>query len=143
MSHRTLIIVLIVSMSPALRGSAGGAGGAGDVEGDRADADADGTRLGGGAKSFVRLNAGGVGGATCAGGACFAAVEWRSDVNMFLPELMSTSPNFCGRVIRGGSCGWGKGKGRDARVTRVTRGAKRRQASGRMRGRGERRNEER
>ena len=47
---------------------------------------------------MVRLNAGGVGGATCAGGACFAAVEWRSDVNMFLPELMSTSPNFCTRT---------------------------------------------
>ncbi len=79
-----------------LLGSAGGAGGAGDVAGD--DADVDGTRLGGGAKSFFRWNAGGVGGAICAGAACFAAVEFRIEENMFLPELISTSPNFCARA---------------------------------------------
>ena len=62
------------------------------------DPDVDGTRLGGGAKSLRRGNAGGVGGATCAGVACFAAVEPRIDENMFFADDTSTSPpNFCYR----------------------------------------------
>lgn len=59
----------------------------------------EGTRLGGGAKSVLRLNADGVGGATCAGPACLAAVEPRIDENIFLPELKSTSPNFWGMRV--------------------------------------------
>ena len=73
-----------------LLGKAGG--GVGEAAG--AGAPIEDTRLGGGAKSALRLNAGGWGGATCAGPAFLAAVEPRIDENMFLPELMSTSPNF-------------------------------------------------
>ena len=74
-----------------LLGSAGG--GVGEAVAEAVDP-VEGTRLGGGAKSVLRLNAEGVGGATCAGPAFLAAVEPRMDENIFLPELMSTSPNF-------------------------------------------------
>lgn len=89
-----------LSCCVALRGRAGGGPGDGVGAGEGVDAPVDGTRLGGGAKSFLRWNAGGVGGATCGGGALFIAVEFRIDENMFLPELMSTSPNFCARDDR-------------------------------------------
>ena len=78
-------------------GRGGGGGGGGDALVSLCGDDtADGTRLGGGAKLFLICgSAAGTGAATGGGTAVLFAVPWRIDRYMFLPEVMSTSPNFC------------------------------------------------